>query len=169
VSVNEIVIDERTVTDFVRHETHLLNEEKYAEWLELLSGTFDYRLPNPELHDDPRIHPYSKKSLLAWESVHSLRLRFDRISSEYAWADRPRALHRRHLTAIRVRPGDQPDEWHVSCDELVARSRTPEGPQIVSALREDVVRLEDGWLRLAKRTVYIDVDRPDLAQITVLF
>jgi 3-phenylpropionate/cinnamic acid dioxygenase small subunit len=163
------LVDDRAVVDFLYHETHLLNEERYAEWLELLSDRFDYRMPNPQLHDDPRIRPYSARSLLAWESVHSLRLRFERIASEYAWADRPPAFHRRHLTAVRVRPGAGEHEWEVSCDELVARSRTPEGSQVVSALREDLVCLEDGQLRLARRTVYLDLDRPDLAQIALLF
>lgn len=156
------------IADFVRHETHLLNADRLGEWIELLDEDFEYRMPNPQLRDDPRAYRYSRTSLLAWESVHSLRLRFDRLASEFAWADRPPAFQRRHLTAIRVEAQDD-GTWRVESDELVARSRTPEPPQLVSALREDIVREVGGQFRLARRTAYLDVDRPDLAQIALLF
>jgi 3-phenylpropionate/cinnamic acid dioxygenase small subunit len=157
------------IVSFARHETQLLNEARYEEWLALLSDDFDYRMPQPQVRDDPRVRPYSDRSLLAWESVHSLRLRFERIQSDYAWADRPPSFHRRHLTAVRVAPGHSEFEWTVRADELVARSRVPEGSHVVSALREDVVRVEDGRPRLARRTVYVDLNRPELAQISLLF
>ncbi|WP_426243624.1 aromatic-ring-hydroxylating dioxygenase subunit beta [Nocardioides sp. LHG3406-4] len=160
---------EGAVVEFIYHETHLLNSDRYAEWIQLLGEEFEYRMPNPQLRDDPRAAPYSDKSLLSWESIHSLRLRFDRLASEFAWADRPPAFHRRHLTAVRVEALADGETWNVSCDELVARSRTPEPPQLVSALREDVVQRVGGDLRLARRTVFLDVDRPDLAQIALLF
>lgn len=161
--------DRDAVVSFVHDETHLLNEERYEEWLGLLSEDFDYRLPTPQVRDDPRVRPYSDRSLLAWESVHSLRLRFERIQTDYAWADRPPSFHRRHLTAVRVAPGAVEGEWTVSADEIVARSRVPEGTHMVSALREDLVRVEEGRLRLARRTVFVDLNRPALAQIALLF
>lgn len=163
------IVEPNDIVSFAHHETHLLNEARYGEWLALLSDDFDYRMPQPQVRDDPRIRPYSDRSLLAWESVHSLRLRFERIQSDYAWADRPPSFHRRHLTAVRVSPGAADQEWTVQADELVARSRVPEGSHVVSALREDVVRAEDGQLRLARRTVYVDLNRPELAQISLLF
>lgn len=163
------VIQTDDVLSFVQHETHLLNEARYEEWLGLLSDDFDYRMPQPQVRDDPRVRPYSDRSLLAWESVHSLRLRFERIQSDYAWADRPPSFHRRHLTAVRIAPGSAEHEWSVHADELVARSRVPEGSHVVSALREDVIRLREGQLRLARRTVYVDLNRPELAQISLLF
>lgn len=170
-----LVTDEHSVTEqdireFLFTETHLLNSHEYSAWFDLLTEDFEYRLPNPQLKDDPRAHHYSERSLLAWESTHSLRLRFDRLASEFAWADRPPAFQRRHLTAVRVRQDpDDGSRWFASCDELVARSRHPEPAQLISALREDVIRHEEGGLHLAARTVFVDVDRPDLAQIALLF
>lgn len=163
------IVDRDAVVSFTYHETHLLNEERYDEWLRLLADDFEYRMPTPQVKDDPRIRPYNDDALLAWESIHSLRLRFQRIESDYAWADRPPAFHRRHLTAVRVTPGDSDSEWKVSADEIVARSRVPEGTHFISALREDSVRVEDGELRLARRTIYVDDNRPNLAQIALIF
>ena len=68
-------IEPKDIVGFARHETHLLNEARYEEWLALLSDDFDYRMPQPQVRDDPRIRPFSTTALLAWESVHSLRLR----------------------------------------------------------------------------------------------
>jgi 3-phenylpropionate/cinnamic acid dioxygenase small subunit len=159
----------QSVREFIEHETHLLNSERYDEWLALLTPDFQYRMPMPVLRDDPALPRHSERSLLAWESVASLTLRFERILTEFAWADRPPAFHRRHLTAIRVRAGDVAGTHAVACDELVYRSRAPEGSSITSALREDLVRIGDSGPRLAGRNVLIDVDRPDLAQIALLY
>lgn len=40
---------------------------------------------------------------------------------------------------------------------------------MTSALREDVVDLSGSAPRLARRTVLLDQDRPDLAQIALLY
>lgn len=74
------------VVAFIRHETHLLNSERYDEWLGLLTDDFEYRMPMPVLRDDPTQPRYSDVSLLAWESVRSLTLRFERILTDFAWA-----------------------------------------------------------------------------------
>ncbi|MBB3045362.1 aromatic-ring-hydroxylating dioxygenase subunit beta [Nocardioides soli] len=157
------------VVAFIRHETHLLNSERYDEWLGLLTDDFEYRMPMPVLRDDPTQPRYSDVSLLAWESVRSLTLRFERILTDFAWADRPPAFHRRHLTAVRVAPTEDPQRVAVSSDEIVFRSRVPEGSTMTSALREDVVDLSGSAPRLARRTVLLDQDRPDLAQIALLY
>lgn len=161
--------DEAAIVAFIRHETHLLNAERYDEWLGLLADDFEYRMPMPVLRDDPTLPRHSDRSLLAWESVRSLTLRFERILTDFAWADRPPAFHRRHLTAIRVQATDEPDQVTVSSDEIVFRSRVPEGSTMTSALREDVVDLSGPSPRLCRRTVLIDHDRPDLAQIALLY
>jgi len=157
------------VREFLQHETYLLNSERYDEWLALLTPDFEYRMPTPVLRDDPALPRHSELSLLSWESVASLTLRFERILTDFAWADRPPAFHRRHLTAMRVSATDSPGTFAVESDELVYRSRTPEGACITSALRLDLVRVDDDGPRLARRTVLIDVDRPDLAQIALLY
>jgi len=164
-------IDEAAIVRFVYDEVAILNDERYGEWLGLISEDFDYRMPAPVLRDDPRLPRYHERSLLSWESTASLRLRFQRVDTDWAWADRPPAFHRRHVTAVRVRPATtgSTDEWEVESDVLVFRSRAPEDPTITSAKRVDTLRDVGGRLCLARRTVYIDLDRPKLSQISVLF
>lgn len=159
---------------FLLDEATALNEERYDDWLSLVTEDFDYRMPAPCLRDDPTRSRYDEEALLAWESASSLRLRFRRLSSEFAWADRPPALHRRHVTSVRVLgtiSDEDPDGRArvVRSDVLVARSRRPDGTTIVSAGREDVIRVEEDGLRLARRRVYLDLDMPTVSQISILF
>lgn len=165
--------DDARFVRFMLDEATALNEERYDDWLALLTDDFDYRMPAPCLRDDPTRPRYDQDALLAWESAGSLRLRFQRLSSEFAWADRPPALHRRHVTSVRV-VGTTSDEvgrqGHVvRSDVLVARSRRPDGTTIVSAGREDVIRVEADRLRLARRRVYLDLDMPSVSHISTIF
>ncbi|MFE2089165.1 aromatic-ring-hydroxylating dioxygenase subunit beta [Streptomyces sp. NPDC059460] len=164
-------LDENRATRFLQHEAAALNDERYEDWLAMITEDFDYRMPTPVLRDDPTQPRHSDRSLLAWESIHSLRLRFQRIQTDFAWADRPPGFHRRHVTAVRLgeRSETGPGDWIVHSDVLVFRSRAPEGTTITSATRRDVLRLEGDGLKLARRTTYVDLDRVDLAQIALLF
>lgn len=164
--------DEARFVRFLLEEATALNEERYDDWLDLITDDFDYRMPAPCLRDDPTSPRYDEDALLAWESANSLRLRFRRISSEFAWADRPPAKHRRHVTSVRlVGPPDDARAGGqlVRSDVLVARSRRPDGTYIVSAGRDDLVREEAGRLRLARRRVYLDVEIPNVSQISIIF
>lgn len=156
---------------FIHEETTALNDERYNEWLDLLTDDYDYTMPMPVLRDNPDQPRYSETSLLAWESIHSLRLRFKRLESDFAWADHPPAFVRRHVTSVRIadRQLARPDEVAVNSDVIAFRARAPEGAQVISAARHDVVRISGENLRLAKRTVFIDTYQPDLAQISLLF
>lgn len=165
--------DDAPFVRFLFDEAAALNDERYDDWLRLLTEDFDYRMPAPCLRDDPTLPRYDEDALLAWESCNSLRLRFHRLSSEFAWADRPPALHRRHVTSVRVigrvHDAEGRQEHIVRSDVLVARSRRPDGTSIVSAGREDVIRAEAGALRLARRRVELDVELPEVSQISIIF
>lgn len=163
---------EGSVTRFLLHEAALLNEQRWDEWLELVTEDFEYRMPSPCVRDDPTQPQYDEDALLSWESTASLRLRFERISSDFAWADRPPPKERRHVTSARIlaeEDGLRGRELVVASDVLVARSRRPDGAHLVSAGRRDRIRVVDGSLRLAARRVYIDLERPSVTQISMLY
>lgn len=164
-------VDEAAVVRFMHDEAAALNDERYKEWLEFLTDDYDYKMPMPVLKDTPNQPRYSDTALLAWESIHSLRLRIQRLETDFAWADHPAAFVRRHVTSVRVL-GEElrlSDDIAVTSNVIAFRARAPEGANVISASRHDVVRLVDGGLRLARRTVFIDTYQPDLAQISLLF
>lgn len=164
--------EEGAVIRFLLHEATLLNEQRWDDWLALITDDFEYRMPSPCVRDDPTQPQYDEEALLSWESAASLRLRFERIASDFAWADRPPPKERRHVTSARV-VAEEEDvrgrELVVASDVLVARSRRPDGVHLVSAGRRDRVRFVDGSWRLAARRVYIDLERPSVAQISMLY
>jgi 3-phenylpropionate/cinnamic acid dioxygenase small subunit len=163
---------ETSVVRFLLHEASLLNDRRYDEWLDLITDDFEYRMPSPCVQDDPTQPQYDEQALLSWESTASLRLRFERLASDFAWADRPPPKERRHVTSARLvaeTDGPPARELVVASDVLVARSRRPDGTYLTSAGRRDVLRLVDGELRLADRRVYIDLERPSVSQISVLY
>ena len=164
-------LDDR-LESFLRDEAALLNQGRYHDWLELLTEDFDYRMPQPCVRDDPRQSQFDEEALLAWESWNSLRLRFERLASDFAWADRPPPLERRHLTAVRHVASEAVTdgvEHTVDCDVLVARSRRPDGTHLVSAGRVDTVLEHEDRLLLRRRRVYVDLDMPSVTQISMLF
>lgn len=156
---------------FIHEETAALNDERYKDWLSFLTEDYEYTMPMPVLRDNPLQPRYSETALLGWESIHSLRLRFERLESDFAWADHPAAFVRRHVTSVRIadRHLARRDEVAVNSDVIAFRARAPEGAQVISAARHDVVRISGEDFRLARRTVFIDTYQPDLAQISLLF
>lgn len=156
---------------FLRAEAHLLNQGDFTHWLALLDDDFDYRILNSVARDDPFRTRYNENNVLAWESIHSLKIRFDRMLSEFAWADRPIGFQRRHVTAVRVLGGDGSADADlvVESDVLVARSRRPDVPSMVSAVRTDILRPRGDGYQLVKRVVCLDLDQVGAAHLALIY
>lgn len=158
------------VTEFLYEESAALDEERYEDWLAGLTDDFEYFVPQPLVREDPKLPRYSDSTRLAWESRGSLDTRFERLSSEYAWADRPSPFIRHFVSNVRVQEGASPEEWRVQSNLLVVRSRLPEPTTYVSAGRQDVIRgsPREGFM-LARRVVFLDVEIPTAAQLAILY
>ncbi|GAA4988015.1 hypothetical protein GCM10023205_68680 [Yinghuangia aomiensis] len=157
------------VTEFLFEESAALDETRYGDWLDLLTEDFRYEVPQPITPQSPDEPQYTSRMPISSESKGSLRMRFDRMSSEYAWADRPKHFLRHFVSNIRVRRiGD--DVWEVRSNVLVARSRTSEETVLATAGRLDVLHgnPKDGF-RLAARTVHLDVEVPSAAQLAPIY
>ncbi|MYS80738.1 aromatic-ring-hydroxylating dioxygenase subunit beta [Embleya scabrispora] len=157
------------IGQFLYEESAALDEARYSDWLALLADDFRYEVPQPITPQSPDEEQYSSRMPISRESKGSLRMRFDRVSSEYAWSDRPRHFLRHFVSNIRVRPLG-PDEWEVRSNVLVARSRSSEESTLATAGRVDVLRgdPERGFL-LAARTVHLDVEVPSAGQLIPVY
>ncbi|GGT65907.1 aromatic-ring-hydroxylating dioxygenase subunit beta [Streptomyces atratus] len=158
------------VTQFLHEESAALDEARYEDWLAVLADDFQYEIPLPVTPESPYAEQYSRSMPLSLESKGSLRFRFERLASDYAWADRPRHFLRHFVSNVRVGPGERPDEWIVRSNVLVARSRTSEPTTLASAGRHDLLRgsARDGFV-LASRTVYLDVEVPHASQLIPVY
>jgi 3-phenylpropionate/cinnamic acid dioxygenase small subunit len=158
------------ITQFLYEESAALDERRHEDWLSMITDDYQYVVPVPMAREDPELPRFSESSVLAWESKSSLEYRFERMKSEFAWAERPPPFLRHFVDNVQVAGTADPGEWLVKSNLLVVRSRMPEPMAFASAGREDVIRGDvDGGFRLARRTVYLDTETPTASQLGILY
>lgn len=158
------------IASLLYREADALDDGRWEDWLAMLTGDYEYVVPVPHSREDPDQPRYSERSVLAWESRGSLEYRVRRLSSEFAWSDRPAAFTRHFVSNIQVEPGGHPGEWTVRSNVLVFSSRLPEEPSISSARRIDTVRSDaSGRVLLARRRVLLDTESPTSTQLAQLY
>lgn len=158
------------IEEFLVREADLLDSGQYAQWLDLLHPSFLYRVPVALAREDPAQSPYDDVLEYANESKSFLEMRFRRIASDFAWAERPAAMVRHFVSNFRIRPesGDT-EAYQVRTNVLVVRARLPEVPVIATAGRIDRLVRQDGALLLAERVVHLDAEVPTESQLGVIF
>ena len=83
------------VQAFLFHEARLLDERRFAEWLELYTPDAEYWVPYAWQQESPRDHVS-----LFYETVSLLRMRMDRLQDEHAPLDSPPARVNHHLSNV---------------------------------------------------------------------
>jgi 3-phenylpropionate/cinnamic acid dioxygenase small subunit len=158
--------------DFLVQESAALDERRYDDWLGMLTEDFVYEVPVPLSREDPALPQYAEDLYLAHESKSFLSMRFSRVASDYAWAERPAAFVRHFVSNLRVLDGGAAGEggrWTVATNVLVVRSRLPEPTSLSSAGRRDVIVETPDGLRLEHRTVHLDAELPNDSQTSVIY
>jgi 3-phenylpropionate/cinnamic acid dioxygenase small subunit len=158
------------ILDFLIEECAALDEGRYSDWLDLLTDEFVYEVPVPHSREDPAMPAYGDGLYLAHESKSFLSMRFQRIKSDFAWAERPTAFVRHFVSNLRVHDvNEQEGFWSVSTNVLVTRSRLSE-PMVLSSAqrRDDLVRTDTGW-KLARRVVLLDTELPTDDQLAIIY
>jgi 3-phenylpropionate/cinnamic acid dioxygenase small subunit len=156
--------------DFLVEESAALDERRYTDWLGLLTDDFVYEVPVPQSREDPGLAQHAEGLYLAHESKSFLSMRFSRVESDYAWAERPAAFIRHFVSNFRVLDdGAGNGRWTVATNVLVARSRLPETTSLSSAGRHDVIVETPDGLRLQHRTVFLDSELPNDSQTSVIY
>lgn len=156
------------IEEFLLKESALLDNHRHEEWLSLLHDDFVYRVPLPVAHEEVSQGRYDPLVELANESKSFLKMRFGRISSDYAWAERP-APYIRHFVSNLIVEDVGDDALHARTNVLVVRSRQPEAPVLASAGRHDVLQRHNGSFLLRERTVYLDTEIPNDSQLGVIY
>ena len=143
---------------FLFREAELLDGQQLREWLEVLAPDIDYRAPVRLTPERGGGSGFSDRSFYFKESFGSLKTRVTRLQSEFAWAENPPTRTRRLIGNVRVRPAPS-DAGEVLVASNLAiycyRGDSPM-PLIVTAERQDVLRLADSGWRLARRLILLD-------------
>lgn len=157
------------IEQFLIQESDLLDSHRQDEWLDLLHDDFSYRVPVPVAREEPTQPQYDPLLEYANESKSFLSMRFHRIDSDFAWAERPAAYVRHFVSNVQVHAEHEDRSWTVRSNVLVYRSRRPEAPSVVSARRVDRIERHEDRLLLHERVVYLDVEVPTDSQLAAIF
>jgi 3-phenylpropionate/cinnamic acid dioxygenase small subunit len=145
------------VAQWLTEEAYLLDHQYYEAWLEQM--TDDVRYLMPVRVTTARSAEFDTLSGMSHfdEDYFSLKKRVARFSTEHAWTEDPPSRLRHFVTNIRTFPSAAEGEFAVESYLLVYRSRGDvREPYLLSAGREDVLREQDGELKLARRRVEVD-------------
>ena len=145
------------VLEFLYLEAELLDDRRFAEWLELLTEDITYRVPLRLNFVRQTETEFSNETEVLTENRASLELRVKRLGTGYAWSETPPSRTRHMVSNVRVRATDTDTELSAVSNVLVYRNRGWEtSPDLFSGERRDVLRMVDGQWRLAARIVLLD-------------
>ena len=138
-------------------EAWLLDAQDYDQWLDLLTDDIHYLMPvrvstalGAGFDTAPGMAHFD-------EDKYSLSRRVARFRTEHAWTEDPPSRLRHHLSNVRTFATEDADHLVVDSATLLFRNRGDVHPgALVSAGREDLLRLTpEGW-KLARRTIMVD-------------
>lgn len=154
----------REIEAFFHAEADLLDERRFAEWVELFTDDVRYWAPlvhNVQFRRDST--ELSREGIdNAWidEDKRTLVQRVQQMATGIHWAEEPRSRISHLVTNIRVVRAlpDATDAGEVTtrCRFLVYRNRMEDETEILVGKRVDTLRrVDDGW-RISRREIYLD-------------
>jgi len=167
------------VEQFYYEEAELLDDGRFADWLELLADDVDYWMPTRT----NRLRRQQALSIAARgeaafydETKDSLAWRIRRFDSGMAWAEDPPSRTRHLVTNIvahhvdpDVQVGFTPDDLEVRSAFLVYRNRLEREENIFAGRRVDILRRTDEGLQVARRVILLDQNVLQAKNISTFF
>jgi 3-phenylpropionate/cinnamic acid dioxygenase small subunit len=147
----------REITDWLFAEAALLDSRKHREWFMLMAEDLRYVVPLRVTREGAAETDVISGMCHMDDDRAAIEVRVLRLETEYAWAEDPPSRCRHFITNIRVTPAPDPQEFQVSSNLLLYRTRG-DNPRydLLSGERKDVLRRVDGTYQLAQRVVLLD-------------
>ena len=146
------------ITLFLYREARLLDEERYREWLALLTRDVHYWIPFREnrFRKDRRPPPTPETSASLFnEGYDDLEDRVRRFETGMVWSEDPPPRLNRMVTNVEVFSTASREELSVMSNVAVYRSRRQDEEVWYAAKRQDLLRREAGVWKLARRHVFL--------------
>jgi 3-phenylpropionate/cinnamic acid dioxygenase small subunit len=167
------------VEQFYYEEAELLDDGRFADWLELLADDLDYWMPTRT----NRLRRQQALSIAARgeaafydETKESLAWRIRRFDSGMAWAEDPPSRTRHLITNVVVRHVDPSQHLEFSLDDLevrsaflVYRNRLQREENLFAGRRTDILRRVPTGLQVARRVVLLDQNVLQAKNISTFF
>ncbi|WP_405539464.1 3-phenylpropionate/cinnamic acid dioxygenase subunit beta [Streptomyces sp. NBC_00075] len=143
------------------YEAQLLDQHRYADWLELLADDLHYWAPvrtNRLRRQQSLADGAAGEVAIFDETRASLQWRIRRFDSGMAWAEDPPSRTRHLITNVMVRPDEErPGHYVAESAFLCYRNRLEREVDLYAGSRTDLLRRDgDGSLLIARRTILLD-------------
>ncbi|HLI23299.1 MAG TPA: 3-phenylpropionate/cinnamic acid dioxygenase subunit beta [Stellaceae bacterium] len=150
---------EAEVARFFSLEAELLDERRFKDWLDLLHDDIRYWMPIARnvRFNEPELE-YTRASADAnWfdEGKDTLRKRVQQIEGGDHWAEEPRSRTTHLVTNVRIEKSEGPDITAKS-RFVVCAYRLEHDVDLFMGKRVDVLRRQDGALKVLRRAIYLD-------------
>lgn len=157
------------VTTLLYREADLLDNYRFAEWLQMLAPDIHYVMPvrtSQFLTDGKGFDP---KATFFDDDLESLTTRVKRLETEFAWAETPPSRTRHFISNTMLEPGED-GEVRARSHFMVTRTRSDNGYQMFTGERQDTLRRrDDGALVFAERVILPDQTTITATNLSVFF
>lgn len=145
------------VHQFLVEEAALLDEQRYDEWLSLMTDDLVYRMP-VRVTTPGRVTDAVRADMEHFrDDRYSLGKRVERLATEYAWTEDPPSRVRHYVTNVRTFRADIDEEVVARSYVLLFRSRGDlREAELVAGERTDRLRRDGAEWRIARRDVLVD-------------
>jgi len=157
-SLQERMLLKFEVEEFLFREASLLDERRLDEWLALVTDDIHYWMPIRRTTTVKEIeNEFTKPGGMAFfdDDKRTLGLRIQRLAVGRAWAEDPPSRTRHTVTNVRILSADA-NEILVAANFHLYRTRLDSEEDSWIGRREDLLRRENGALKLARRYIYLD-------------
>jgi 3-phenylpropionate/cinnamic acid dioxygenase small subunit len=150
----------REVEELLYHEAELLDERRFAEWLDLFTDDARYFMPlrrNVRFGEHAQRENTREQAEVAWfdEGKDTLARRVQQIATGIHWGEEPLSRTCHLVSNVQILE-DSGAELRVKSRFLLYRNRLQDETDILAGKREDTLRRVDGRLRIARRTIILD-------------
>jgi 3-phenylpropionate/cinnamic acid dioxygenase small subunit len=174
----------REIEQFLYREARLLDERRFAEWLDLFTDDARYWMPvrstryprrskaiailDAGRYEEDEVAKDGELGIFD-ESKETLRRRIERLDTGMAWAEDPPSRTRHLISNVEAEPTGDPGELEVHSSFLVFRGRGETEQDFYVGARRDTLRRVDGAWKIARRTIILDQNVLVAKNVSIFF
>ncbi|KAB2492785.1 aromatic-ring-hydroxylating dioxygenase subunit beta [Priestia endophytica] len=139
------------------HEAQLLDDIEFDDWFSLMHSSLRYQMPVRVNKEGTERPDYSTDMFTFNDDIELLKLRVERLKTDYAWAEIPPSRTRRFVSNVCVKDFVEGEKAVVKSYLLIYRSRSKDiHHDLISGERNDEFTFEGGKWKLSKRVFIVD-------------
>lgn len=165
------MLRQHTVEQFYFHESALLDDRRFDEWIDLFTEDAEYFMPIRRTMSGNDIgREFTKPGEIAFfdDDKKLLASRIKKLGTGRSWSEDPPSRTRHLITNVFVL-SDDGTEMEVRSNFHVYRTRLHRELDNWVGHRVDRLRRQEGGLMIAHRVIYLDQTILDSANLSVFF